>query len=302
MVDIKKLKKNFEGRILSDFPLSKITSFGVGGLAELLVYPNNEKDLLTVLDFARERALPVNIIGRGTNLLVRDNGLRGLVIIIENGFKNIKINRDSIYVEAGISLSFLSKILMEKEISGFEFAWGIPGSVGGAIIMNAGAFGSCISDYLKEVAVVTLDGKKKIYKREDMKFLYRKSNLQEKEEIIVSALFEIKKRDSSGEILRRMKEIERIRRKTQPIGEKTAGSIFKNPKGDYAGRIIEKVGLKGKRIGGAVVSKIHANFIVNRGDAKARDIENLIIYIEERVKEKTGIKLVREVKILGSKD
>ncbi len=302
MVDIEKIKRSFKGKILKCFPLSKLTSFGVGGPAEVLIYPTDEEDLLTVLDFAKENALPLKVLGKGTNLLIRDKGLEGLVIIIENGFKNIDINENEIKVGAGVSLSFLSKILMEEGIAGFEFAWGIPGSLGGAIFMNAGAFGSCISDYLDKVTTITLNGDKRVYKKKDLKFLYRESELQKKKEIIISASFRIEKRDSSEKIFKKMKEFEKIRKSTQPIGKKSAGSIFKNPKGNYAGKIIEKLGLKGKRIGGAVVSEIHANFIINRGDAKAKDIEELILYIEERVREKTGIKLVREVEILGLRD
>ncbi len=300
--EIEKLKKVVKGKVIGEFLLSKVTSFGVGGPADIFVLPEDEEDVLEIIEFSRERKLPLTFIGRGTNLLIRDGGVKGIVVSLKDGLNHIEMTKECVNVGAGVPLPYLAKFLMDRGISGFEFAWGIPGTVGGAVIMNAGAFGGSISDFLQEVVTLTYEGRRKTYKKKDLKFSYRKSAFQKRREIVVSVKFCFERRDDPDKIFNRMKEIEVIRKKTQPIGAKTAGSIFRNPKGDYAGRLIEKVGLKGARIGGAIVSRVHANFIENTGNARARDIEELILYIEKVVKERTGIELSREVEILGYKD
>lgn len=300
LFDIAEIRERLKGRLFESFPLERITSFGVGGEADILFYPKDITDIVEINRFTHLNGIPITFIGRGTNILVRDGGIRGVVVVLRDGIKDINIGEKHIEVGACVSLTRLLYILMKNGISGLEFAWGIPGTFGGAIAMNAGAFGSEISQFLERVVSIDLSGNKKIYNKGDMKFSYRYSSFQDRKEVIVLGRLSFKKRKDPREIYKKMKEFEDIRGKNQPIGAKTAGSIFKNPKGDFAGRIIEKLGLKGVRIGDAVISMIHANFIENVGNASAKDIENLIEYVETYVEKKTGIVLAREIKILGN--
>ncbi len=300
--DIRELKKIIKGEVLEDFPLANITSFEVGGEADIFIFPQDEEDIINLIDFAKSLQIPLTFIGRGTNLLVRDRGIRGIVVSLKKGLKDFRFEGKSVIVGAGVSMPFFSKLLMEHGISGFEFAWGIPGTIGGATVMNAGAFGATISDYIEEVITITYDGKKNRYSKEELEFSYRDSILRRKKEIVLSVRFSVREKGDPNLIFEKMKEISRIRRETQPIGAKTAGSIFKNPKGYYAGKLIEDAGLKGIKMGGARVSWVHANFIENTGNASAKDIEELILYIKKVIKEKTGITLLEEVEIIGCKD
>ncbi len=301
--DIRELKGDIKGEIFQNFPLSNITSFGVGGEADIFIFPQNEEDILKIIDFSKTFHIPLTFIGRGTNLLVRDGGIRGIVVSLKRGLGDIRFEEESVVVGAGMSMPFFSKLLMERGISGFEFAWGIPGTIGGAVVMNAGAFGVTVSDYIEEVVTISYEGKKRKYTKEELKFSYRDSLLRKrKEEIILSVRFSVRDREDPDTIFKRMKEIEKIRKESQPVGAKTAGSIFKNPKGYYAGKLIEEAGLKGVKIGGARVSRVHANFIENIENASAQDIEELILYIKGVVKEKYGITLLEEVEIIGYKD
>ncbi len=300
--EFERIKKRIKGRVEENFPLRSITSFGVGGPADLFVLPQDEEDILNTIEYAKQGGLPLTFIGRGTNLLVRDGGIKGIVVSLKDGLKYIRQEKSCLTVGAGVPLPFLAKVVMDQGLSGFEFAWGIPGTVGGAVVMNAGAFGGCIADFLEEVVTLDFEGNRRVYRRDELVFSYRKSGLQERGEIVLEAKFCFEKKKDPKEIFKKMKEIDTARRKTQPIGAKTAGSVFKNPDGAYAGKIIEDLGLKGARIGDAVVSYVHANFIENIGNATARDIEDLILYIKKTVKEKIGIELSTEVEILGCRD
>ncbi len=191
-IDIGRLKRYFKGNILLDTPLARLTSFGVGGSADILLYPKDIEDIVTIVEFAKDEGIPLTILGRGTNLLIRDGGISGIVVSLRGGLDNYEFADETIITGAGLSLPFFSKLAMENGISGFEFAWGIPGSIGGAVVMNAGAFGSNISDHLEEVLVVDMDKKVKKYLPDQLKFSYRTSIFRkQREKIIVSAKFRI---------------------------------------------------------------------------------------------------------------
>ncbi len=266
-------------KFLRNESLKKHNSFRIGGKADYFCIPKNIEELKQALLFAKEKKLEIAIVGCGTNLLVRDQGFKGLVI------KTSKLN-------AGISLPRLIKSLASKGLGGLEFLAGIPGSVGGAVVMNAGAWGKEISRVVKEVVVLDYNGKEKVFKKKDLKFGYRSSRFQKEKYIIVEVVFRLKKKKKSL-IKKDINKYLSMRKSRQPLGSPNCGSIFKNPKSGFAGQIIELAGCKGMRRGDAQVSQKHANFIVNLGEAKARDVIRLMTVIQSRVK----VKLEPEIKI-----
>ncbi len=281
-----------------DEPLSKHTSFKIGGPADILVIPRNEEELRKILKASREEKIIPYVIGNGTNLLVLDKGIRGVIIKIANNMNNIFFDGTRITAHAGVLLSALSKAAMGKGLTGLEFAGGIPGTVGGAVCMNAGAYGGEMKNVVVSVEAMDFNGGVKKYSKEEIRFGYRTSIFQKEKLIILKVCFELQK-GSYNKIKKQMDKLSERRRKKQPLWEPNAGSTFKRPDGSYAGYLIEKAGLKGYQIGGAQVSKIHAGFIVNKGNATAKDVLLLIQHIQKTVEEKFGIKLVPEIKILG---
>ncbi|MBI3399363.1 MAG: UDP-N-acetylmuramate dehydrogenase [Deltaproteobacteria bacterium] len=296
---------DFNGRILFDVPMKEYTSLKIGGMADVMVFPKDEYELADIFRFASNKEFPVFVFGKGTNLLVRDNGIRGVVINLSDGLKEISWPEEGCIsageargvVGAGVRLADLVNRCAGRGLSGLEFADGIPGTVGGAVYMNAGAYGGEMKDVVEKVAAVDFYGKKHIFNKSALKFSYRKCELPENV-IITKAYLKLKK-DASEEIKRKIKEFRARRKTTQAINLPNAGSIFKNPQGLYAGMLIEESGLKGVRVGDAQISGIHGNYIVNLGNATAKDVLTLIAMARDKVFREKGILLETEIKVVG---
>lgn len=287
-------------------PMRNYTSFHIGGNADLLIFPEDTDNLRNVLYICRDKKIPLFILGFGTNLLIKDGGIRGVVVSLNKGFREIRIADDEmITAGAGAGLQTLVSFALKNELSGVEFSVGIPGSIGGALIMNAGTRDGEMKDIVKSVKIMTDDGEIKVLKREDIGFSYRHSDFPSGSMVLETDLF-LKKGDRK-DIKKKMQLLAADRKSRQPISSYSAGSVFKNPIADaetgsaqaFAGRLIEAAGLKGFSVGDAVVSEKHANFIVNRGNATAGDVLKLIEIVKERVFTKTGISLEEEIKIVG---
>ncbi len=296
------LKSLLKGKSSFDAPMAKYTSLGVGGRADALVFPQDEEDLREILQFAKERAIPYYILGNGTNVVVRDRGLRGIVISLCRGFRRVRIiGREDeevlIDAEAGVNLKHLVRFTRERNLTGLEAFTGIPGTVGGALAMNAGAFGSEMRDVVKSVTMMEGTGSVMIKERRKLRFNYRNLVLS-KGSIILRGILGVTEA-RGGEVVAKLKDFRRLRFQSQPRNMPTAGSIFKNPKGTPAGQLIDELGLKGHRIGNARVSEKHGNFIVNEGDATAAEVLALMAFIRDEVYEKRGIRLTPEVHIIG---
>lgn len=293
---IKKLINN--EKLLFNEPMSNHTTFKIGGPVDVLVCPSSVAELQTVVNYCRQHNIPYFVFGLGSNLLVLDKGFRGVAIKLGNNLKSLYISGHEIVAEAGIRLSELARKAAAYELSGLEFAEGIPGSLGGAVVMNAGAYGGEIKDVLVRVSAVDQEGNLKTFNSSDFMMGYRQSIFQENGCIIVSALLELKP-GQREEIQSKMRDLARQRREKQPLDLPSAGSTFRRPQGYYVGPMVEKMGLKGHTIGGAQVSTKHAGFIVNTGNATAHDVVTLITYIQTRAREEYGVDLQPELKIIG---
>ena len=294
------LEKMVNGTCLLNEPMSRHTSYGIGGPAGAYITPRDRNDLRRILHFADEQNIPVFFIGSGSNLLVADEGINGIVITLIKSFNKLEIKGCHIYAETGVMLGHMVKHCIKQKLTGLETMVGVPGTLGGALMMNAGAFGSEISNCLKNVDVMTLMGEIKQYSVKDIDFHYRHSSFK-KDEIIMSANFVLKKA-TKQEIMNKRAKASAGRKETQPLRFRSAGSLFKNPKKDVAaGYLIDKAGLKGTHRGDAESSKKHANFFVNHGKANAEDIVFLIRLARKTVEKKFGINLELEVKTLGFK-
>jgi UDP-N-acetylmuramate dehydrogenase len=290
------------GNVLFDEPMTRHTSFRVGGRADILAYPKDRQDLERLLGFLKARGFYYYILGKGTNVLVKDGGIRGAVINLSQGFKDVNLVKENgenvlIRADTGVSLSDLLAYSLREGLSGLEFAAGIPGTVGGALAMNAGTRQGSMNDITNSVTLISPWGKISRLKRIELRFAYRKLELGEGY-IILEAVFDLKKAPTE-EIRNRVNSNISHKRRTQPLNQPSAGCIFKNPRGYYAGQLIEEAGLKGYRIGDAMISHVHGNFIVNVGEARACDILKLMNLIEHRIKESSGITLEPEIQILG---
>ncbi len=293
---IKDVCKISPGRVMQDVSMSRHTTIAVGGPAKIFVEPQSVGAVLDLVKLARRRKLDYMVIGKGSNLLVRDGGYHGMVIKIASNLSKIRINKRTALAESGASFSLLAKKVTQLGRPGLEFALGIPGTVGGAVRMNAGAFGWDVSGVLQRVKLVDEKGRVSVFKSGDLDFSYRRSHFP-RNAIVLSATF----RCPPGALNRETLKKSRGRHKTQPLDCKSFGSTFVNPPGGFAGRLIEACGLKGVREGGAMVSRKHANFILNVGkDTKASDVEALIRLIRREVKKKFGIALKPEVVIVGN--
>jgi len=299
MFSVEKVRKFFKGNISISEPLSRFTTFRIGGPADYYLEPLDREDLVNLIKYLNEIGYPFIIIGNGSNILISDEGIRGAAINLEFGFNKIEVSKNFVFAEAGIKLSKLVDVCIENSLVGIENLAGIPGTLGGAILMNAGAYGGEISDYILKVEI--FDGEKiRFLSKEECGFAYRKSNLEGK--IILSAEFQLQTGDKEKAKARR-KELLLKRNQSQPVELPNAGSIFKNPPNDFAARLIEQAGLKGLTVGGAKVSEKHANFIVNFNNASANDVLELMKIIQESVYQKFGIVLEPEIKMVGfSKD
>ena len=293
---ILEIQSKIESKILYNYNMGKSTWFRTGGNAKGYCIINKLKDLSTIVKYSDQ--IKYYIIGVGSNLLVRDSGFDGLIIKLGRNFNKIKIKKNNLSVGAGVLDLNLAKFASKNSIKDFEFFSGIPGTIGGAVKMNAGCYGSQTSDNLKRVLIINHLGKIKFINAEDLKLGYRTSDINDKT-IILKADFKFEYA-SQKEIIFKNNNIKMKRENSQPIKEKTSGSTFKNPPGQYAADLIEKAGCKGIKIGGASVSNMHANFIINNGSAKPSDIENLGKMIIKKVKDAFGITLEWEIKVLGN--
>ena len=285
--------------IQENIPLSRYSFTETGGPAQFLAFPKSLAELQDLLAAAEEEQLPITVIGNASNLIISDKGIKGLVIILTK-MHQIKVAGDKVTAEAGARIIDTSFTAGKAGLSGLEFAAGIPGSVGGAVFMNAGAYGGETKDCLETATVLTKDGQLKTYSNAELQFSYRHSLVQETKEIVVSAVFALKKGDREA-ILDEMNYLNALRKYKQPLEYPSCGSVFKRPTGHFVGPMLTKAGLQGKQIGGAQVSMKHAGFIVNKGGATATDYLNLIHYIQKTIKEKYGIDLHTEVRIIGDK-
>jgi UDP-N-acetylmuramate dehydrogenase len=289
------------GKVKENEPLGNHTTMKIGGPADLFIEPSSVENLKKVMDVIEKHGLNWRAIGRGSNLLVSDKGIEGAVIKLSSGLDHLEINDTCITVGGGHSLVSLSTLISKKGLSGLEFASGIPGSVGGAVYMNAGAHGSDISKILTSAHILFDDGKIEWLSNGEMEFSYRTSVLQKKRPgIVVEAVFDLVKGDRAA-IVGQMQKNKDYRKETQPWNFPCAGSIFRNPLPNYAGQLIEKAGLKGFSIGGAKISEMHGNFIVNAGNATAEDVLSLIKHVKETIYSLYEIQLETEVEIIGRK-
>ena len=281
-------------------PLSKYTFTKTGGPAEFLAFPKNIDQLEKLVQVTRENNIPLTVIGNASNLIIRDGGIDGLVVILTE-MNQITVNGTEVTAEAGARIIDTAFTAAKAALSGMEFAAGIPGSVGGGVFMNAGAYGGETQEVVKTVNVMTKDGEFKTYSNEEMEFSYRHSLIQENGDIFLSATFELKKVEKD-KILDEMNYLNALRRYKQPLEYPSCGSVFKRPKGHFVGPMIIKAGLQGKQIGGAQDSTKHAGFIVNKGGATATDYLDLIHLIQKVIKEKYDIDLHTEVRIIGKSE
>ncbi len=278
--------------------MSRHTSWQVGGPAQILVDLSREEDLKTILEFASQHCLKWQVIGLGSNLLVSDQGMEGIVIKISSRFSAVKINGELLTVKAGTLTGSLLKEAKAAGLGGLEFLAGIPGSLGGIVAMNAGAMGKSIGELVEKVRCLNSLGQVEEWRAADLEFTYRRSRLLNSGRIILEMVLRgipTEPELIAGQIRQNLAK----RKKSQPLEYPNAGSVFKNPPGDYAGRLIEACGCKGLRIGGAEVSHKHANFIINRDGATARDIWQLIKLVQEKVEAEFGVKLAVEVQFAG---
>ncbi len=287
-----------EENIRQQEPMSEHTTFRVGGPAEIFVTADNSEQLGKVIRYLNLTGWPFFLLGNGSNLLVGDKGYRGVVIRLGREFENVKTEGNRLTCGAAVSLAKAAKTAMENSLSGLEFASGIPGSVGGGVRMNAGAYGGELAQVVESVLVMAKDGSLMELDNETMEFGYRKSVLKDRPYAVLEVAMKLQDGDRE-EILARMNELSARRRQKQPLEYASAGSTFKRPEGYFAGKLIMDAGLRGKRIGGARVSEKHCGFIINDGTATAADIAELIKEVSETVKERFGVRLEPEVIFLG---
>lgn len=293
----KEAKGLIEGKVLFDVPMKRYTSIKVGGPADCLLFPESMEELRRVIRHARRKRIPIFILGRGTNLIVLDRGIRGWVVSLRQGMKKIRMDGELLEAEAGCSLQKLVRFSIQNARTGLEPFSGIPGTVGGGLAMNAGAWGAELKDVLHSAALMKEDGEIVEKARSRLQFSYRRLMLPPSW-VILKGCFHLKK-GRKEEILERLNSFSEMRKRTQPLDYPSAGSIFKNPEEGPAGKWIDETGLKGFRIGQAMVSERHANFIINLGKATAKEVLCLIEWVEKRVYEEKGISLEREVKVVG---
>lgn len=279
-------------------PMKDHTTFRIGGPADILVMPDSVSEIVQILEWTRERSLPYLVIGEGSNLLVRDGGFRGLVIKLGDNFNNVEFKGIEVKAQAGIKVSRLAAMAADQGLGGLEFAEGIPGSLGGAVYMNAGAYGGEFSQVVKEAAVLNDAGEILLMGKSEMEFGYRSSSIQRYRYTVLEVKLLLHPQESHL-VKERMQELSRQRKKKQPLEFPSAGSTFKRPPGRFVGPMIDELGLKGFRVGDAEVSTKHAGFIINRGQATARDVLTLVSLVQQRVKEKFEVDLTTEFLIVG---
>jgi len=288
------------GEVRLQEPLAPHTTWKIGGPADCLLIPRDKDQLIRAVKLLHDRQAPWTVLGRGSNMLVADKGIRGVVIKLGDALNTVRIEGESVVAGGAYSFIKLSVIAGKEGLTGLEFASGIPGTVGGAVYMNAGAHGSDVSRILQRAEVLLPTGELATYHNEDLAYAYRHSILQTKQGIVTEAEFRLRHGDRK-EIAAALAAYKDRRLRTQPLQLACAGSVFRNPEGHHAAKLIEEAGLKGLRVGGAQVSPLHANFIVNTGQATAHDVLTLIEQIIAEIQARFGVKLVPEVLVVGER-
>ncbi|WP_459499770.1 UDP-N-acetylmuramate dehydrogenase [Bacillus sp. C1] len=295
----KKLIEAKVGKVLENEPLARYTTIKIGGPADILIVPSSVAGVEKTLNLVKKYNTKWTAIGRGSNLLISDKGIEGVVILLGEGLDHLEVEGTTVRVGGGYPLIKLSTLLSRQGLAGLEFASGIPGSVGGAVYMNAGAHKSDMSEILVRARIMFEDGTMKWLTKEEMEFSYRTSVLQEKRSgIVVEAELQLKA-GNREKIVNIMQQNKEYRRETQPWNHPCAGSIFRNPRPSFAGNLVEKTGLRGYQIGGAKISEMHGNFIVNVGSASAQDVLDLIAFVKKTIKEKFDVDMHTEIEIIG---
>lgn len=295
---LKQIKEELAGiEILFNEPLKQYTYTKVGGAADYLAFPRNQYELKRIVTFANAQEIPWMVLGNSSNIIVRDGGIEGFVIMFDH-FHDIRVNGYVIEAEAGAKLIDVTHLARYHSLTGFEFACGIPGSIGGAVYMNAGAYGGEIAHILQSCKVLTPEGEIKTLTVEELSFGYRHSKIQETGDVVISAKFALAP-GNYDQIDQEMARLTHLREMKQPLEYPSCGSVFKRPVGHFAGQLISEAGLKGHRIGGVEVSEKHAGFMINVDHGTAKDYEDLIAHVIATVEKSAGVTLEREVRIIG---
>lgn len=295
---VKQIKEELAGiEILFNEPLKQYTYTKVGGAADYLAFPRNQYELKRIVTFANNHEIPWMVLGNSSNIIVRDGGIDGFVIMFDN-FRDIKVNGYVIEAEAGAKIIDVTHVACYHSLTGFEFACGIPGSIGGAVYMNAGAYGGEIAHILQSCKVLTPEGDIKTLSASDLAFGYRRSKIQDTGDVVIAAKFALAP-GNYDQINQEMARLTYLRELKQPLEYPSCGSVFKRPVGHFAGQLISEAGLKGHRIGGVEVSEKHAGFMINVDQGTAKDYEDLIAHVIATVEKSAGVTLEREVRIIG---
>lgn len=302
MSEVLKLKNLFnniysEDKIKINELMKEHINFEVGGPADILLIPSKVEQIIESIKICKENNIPYFVMGNGSNLLVKDGGIRGVVIKL-TGLTNLEVNEEEIKADCGVMLKELSDKALENSLTGLEFACGIPGTVGGAVFMNAGAYNGEIKNVIKEAQVITSSGEIVTLSKDELELGYRTSKVMKDNSIVINATFKLEK-GNKEEIKETIDDLTQKREEKQPLEYPSAGSTFKRPEGYFAGKLIQDSGLKGYSIGGAAVSSKHSGFVINKDNATAKDILDLIAYIQAEVKKQFGVELHTEVRIIG---
>lgn len=284
-------------KVFYNEPLKKYTFTRTGGAAAMLVFPKDKNEASEVMQWLQSHHISTTILGNASNVIIKDGGISGAVVML-NDMSHLEVKGTQIVAEGGVALIDVSKEAAKNTLTGLEFACGIPGSVGGAIFMNAGAYGGEVSEVVEYVEVITPEGKLKTYSKEELDFSYRHSYVQKTGDLVIEVGFRLTK-GIQEEIDQKVAELTHLRQSKQPLEYPSCGSVFKRPPGHFTGKLIQDAGLQGHQIGGAQVSTKHAGFIVNIDHATATDYMNLIHYIQKVILEKDGVQLEPEVRIIG---
>ncbi|CAG7620839.1 UDP-N-acetylmuramate dehydrogenase [Paenibacillus allorhizosphaerae] len=288
------------GDVRLNEPLAPYTTWKIGGPADILLVPQSKEQLIQAVKLLHAHQTPWFVLGRGSNLLVSDKGVRGVVIKLGEALEKVRIEGERVYAGGAVSFIVLCQMVAREGLAGLEFGGGIPGTVGGAVYMNAGAHGSDVSRILSRAEVLLPTGELVTLQKDDFAYAYRHSMLHSEPGIVTEAVFQLKRGDRK-EIVASLNAFKERRLQTQPLTLACAGSVFRNPEGHFSAKLIEDAGLKGLRVGGAVVSPMHANFIINTGQATAQDVLALIEQVQDTVNQKYGVRLVPEVMAVGER-
>ena len=284
--------------VMKDEPMKKHTTFRIGGPADYFVTPESKEEIQAIVELCKKEEIPYSVIGNGSNLLVSDDGFRGVIIQLYKNMSHIEVEGNAIRAQVGALLSKIAAEALQNGLTGFEFASGIPGTLGGAVVMNAGAYGGEMKDVLTEVTALTQDGEVKVLKKEELDLGYRTSVVGKKGYIALEAVVELQK-GNPDEIKATMDDLKERRTTKQPLEYPSAGSTFKRPEGYFAGKLIQDTGLRGFSVGGAQISEKHCGFVINKDHATAKDVAELMREVSDRVEAKFGVPLEPEVKKLG---